>query len=552
MKTYRIIILFFISIIISCNEDKFLEEEPLDFYAPENAYITAKDFETANTTLYSKLRGFVYINGRTINDMWIYRGTDACYHYNRLGAWEKYTDNVNATTAIPAQTWTRLYRIVYDANVVIGRIDGENTVFTSENTRKALKAEALFFRAFAYRTLAALYGGVPLVVEEIKSPRRDFVRATREEIYQQCVEDLKYAAENLPDIDQVKDGKVSKPVASHLLSEVYISLSQWDNAIASATNVIGNPELSLMTTRFGSRKNEAGDVYWDLFQRGNQNRGSGNTESLLVIQWEYLTEGGGTGHELERNMVPYYWMLKDRNNVNLFIGPTTQNYGRGIGYIRPTYWAANGVWGEDFYKDMRNSQYNIVRDLKADNPASAYNGKWLVADNAYLFRVEMDTLSYWYPIYAKCSTPNDHPAEFIQDPKTGLLKGTAGESFRDQYLFRLAETYLLRAEAYLGKNDKINAAKDINVVRSRANATPVEAAEINIDYILDERLRELMYEEWRRVTLARINKLVDRTKRYNPMVAPEGYIKDFHNLFPIPYSEIERNTEAVLEQNPGY
>jgi len=116
----------------------------------------------------------------------------------------------------------------------------------------------------------------------------------------------------------------------------------------------------------------------------------------------------------------------------------------------------------------------------------------------------------------------------------------------------LAETYLLRAEAYLGKNDKINAAKDINVVRSRANATPVEAAEINIDYILDERLRELMYEEWRRVTLARINKLVDRTKRYNPMVAPEGYIKDFHNLFPIPYSEIERNTEAVLEQNPGY
>jgi hypothetical protein len=116
-------------------------------------------------------------------------------------------------------------------------------------------------------------------------------------------------------------------------------------------------------------------------------------------------------------------------------------------------------------------------------------------------------------------------------------------------MFRLAETYLLRAEAYFRLNNLTAAAADINAVRSRSNAAAVAPASVNIDYILDERMREFGVEEKRRLTLARLNLLYDRVTRFNPYY---GDIQPHHNVFPIPYVEIERNREAVLEQNEGY
>jgi hypothetical protein len=117
-------------------------------------------------------------------------------------------------------------------------------------------------------------------------------------------------------------------------------------------------------------------------------------------------------------------------------------------------------------------------------------------------------------------------------------------------MLRLAETYLLRAEAYFMKGELANAAADINVVRSRSNAEDVQAGEVTLDYILDERARELVYEEHRRITLQRTGTLLDRVRKYNDLNADD--IQDKHALWPIPFSEIEANTDVVLEQNPGY
>lgn len=97
------------------------------------------------------------------------------------------------------------------------------------------------------------------------------------------------------------------------------------------------------------------------------------------------------------------------------------------------------------------------------------------------------------------------------------------------------------------------AAQDINVVRGRAQATPVTAGDVNIELILDERARELCMEEFRINTLMRTNKLVDHLKMYNPQVKLQGYALDDHlNKLPIPNSEIEANKEGGLVQNPGY
>lgn len=370
----------------------------------------------------------------------------------------------------------------------------------------------------------------------------------------------------LPNIESVKDGKLSKQVAQHLLAEVNICLGLYDEAIQAASAVIDHPEMALMTNRFGSRQNEAGDVYWDLFRLNNQNRGSGNKESLWVLQYDYLNPGSNTDYNASFSFIPYYQNIKitakneagEEVNTTAFLGVTDGKCGRGIGWIqpRPSHFF-NDIWSKGSENDIRNSEYNIIRDVRIDNPESPAFGQWLVKDGYYK---QLDSIRQWYPLMTKISRVNNFPEEFYQKDANGnplmtpfgehLVINSANGSYKDVYLFRLAETYLLRAEAYVNKGDQAKAAADVNTVRSRANADPAQPAEVNIDYILDERLRELYCEELRMLTLCRMGKLADRNRRYNPRTGMS--IEDYHNLWPIPYSEIERNVYATIEQNPGY
>lgn len=206
---------------------------------------------------------------------------------------------------------------------------------------------------------------------------------------------------------------------------------------------------------------------------------------------------------------------------------------------------------------MRNSEYNFIRDVAFNNPESVWYGQNL-SDHLDLFRqTNEDTIRRFYPFQSKVFTPDNHPPELYVDPELKTLNASsAGATYTDQYFIRLAETYLLRAEARWRNGDSEGAARDINVVRGRAQAIPVSAGEIDIDYILDERMRELGVEEKRRLTLNRLGLLYDRTSRYcegNPAASNFGVdVKPYHNLFPIPFGEIESNTTGNLEQNPGY
>src|SRR5690606_21098880 len=294
-KNIFLISIFLLANVFACNEDEILEEVPLDFLSTENSYVVASDFKKGINRLHEQVRVIFEVNGSFENWL-IYYGTgDLGYVPNRLPNQEVNSPNNSLfpTSSWVSYYWTKFYRIIFDANVIINRIDDPELEFDSDEQRTQYKAEALFFRAWTYRMLASLYGGVPLVLNEIKAPKRDFVRASRDEVWAQCVKDLVIAAANLPGADEVEDpGRICSGAANHLLAECYIALKQWDNAIDAATEVINSGEFALMTSRFGSRKNEPGDVYWDLFRRGNQNRTSGNTEGIWVIQFEHNVPGG--------------------------------------------------------------------------------------------------------------------------------------------------------------------------------------------------------------------------------------------------------------------
>ncbi len=537
--------------LVSCDEEAWLKEQPYSFYSPENSYSTPEGIDQAVVQLYENVATTLYRGNGEYNIAFMYTtdvGYDALATNHALNSW---SDAINPETDAVSFFWKNMYSIIFNANTILNRI--QEVEYNNEERRVQSIAEAKFFRAFAYKYLNRLYGGVPLVLEEISSPRRDFVRASNQEIIDQIIMDLTEAVVDLPNTDEVADGRITKGAANHLLSEIYIVNGEYNKAVAAATEVIDNSGYALMTSRFGSRISEPGDVYWDLFRRGNQNRGSGNTEGIWVMQYEYNVTGGGDGDQMPRFILPNYKNLKTDDGQNAFLGPMNQMGGRGIGWWAASDYMLNQVWASSA-NDMRNSQYNIIRDIQVNNPSSAYFGQMLIADGT-ISNYNNKYNRFWSALFVKAGPINNFPEEVIQDPATGVTTGSANHSFRDRYIMRLAETYLLRAEAYLMLGDQGNAAADINVVRDRSNADPVAAVDVDFDYILDERARELFLEEHRLLTLYRMNKQLERIRVHNPMyngTYADNQILEHQNLWPIPASEIQKNTEAVLAQNPGY
>ena len=131
------------------------------------------------------------------------------------------------------------------------------------------------------------------------------------------------------------------------------------------------------------------------------------------------------------------------------------------------------------------------------------------------------------------------------------------ESARDAFIIRLAEMYLIAAEAQFKSGNSAKAADYINAIRKRAAIPGHEAdmlitdADISLDFILDERARELAGEQLRGFDLKRTGKLEERIKKYSP--DPAANFQSYHSLRPIPQDQIDAVTnKAEFTQNPGY
>ena len=536
----------------ACKKD-YLDEQPVDFLSTSNSYNDLNGFNAATNNLYNLVRVEFYTRDENSPFDYLY-GTDIVFDGQAsTNRFTNYASTLDPSAYLPFLHWQALYKMVAEANTIISRLPASPV---GEADKKVVEGRARFFRAFAYRTLAYLYGGVPLVTEEVTAASTSYTRAPKADVYQQAIDDLTFAAANLPDMTAVRDGEISKAAAQHLLAEVNLAAGKYPEAVAAATAVISNPSLKLMTRRFGTSAGVApGDVYYDLFRRNNQNRTSGNTEGIWVVQFETDLPGGGASSQqqfgnplFERHFAP---LVRDfvTGGVVPFRWPTGDfTGGRGIGWGISTKYFSNTIWASDFTKDIRNANHNFVRVYTYNDPAKpAFFGK-TVSTEAPPAGITVPSRAF-YAYQSKVTTPFNHPTGLYIDPATFYLKATAGGTYTDQYMFRLAETYLIRAEANLKAGNPAAAAADLNVVRARANASPVAPGAVTIDYILDERLRELGLEEKRRLTLMRLGLLFDRVKRFNP------YYKDIQerfNLFPIPAAEIERNRSAKLEQNPGY
>jgi hypothetical protein len=512
-----------------CNKS-ILDEHPTSFLSPETTLINNAGFQSAITSLHQGTREI--LDG-SYNQYWtIFYGTDIGSIGVRDAPLRDYSTTLTPTFAGVDFFWEWGYLTMLPrANEIIVYAQKPNVTWASVAEKNAVIAEARFFRGYVLNFLTNLYGDIPIVDTIITSPKVDYHKSTRMEVLAFAEADLEFASQWLP-LTESAPGRIVKNAADHLLTEVNISLGNYDKAIAAATSVITSGRNQLMTQRFGTLKSQPGDVFSDMFKDGNQNRSSGNTENLWVVQFEFQTPGGlnaSGGKPWLRTWGARYFDARDPNNASGMV--LADSLGRGVSQMRPNNHVLYDIWDDP--NDIRTSAYNIRRKWYYNNPASAYY-KQEVHYHPYL-----DTLYHIYPT-------------FIKIEGLDLAGVAAGRTFVDWAVMRLAETYLLRAEAYLRNGNPQKAADDINVVRARANAAPVTANKVDLDYILDERLRELIIEEPRRLTLSRMGKLVERTKKYNGFPLTVSTIQAKNELFPIPQKFIDANLGFKIDQNPGY
>lgn len=539
MKNYILIILSTILMVFLTNCSGFLDEDLKSELAPGNTFTSSYGFEVGSTGLYAIARseyntwgGSAFMHGYACPYEALQIATDIATMGTKDGSIQPFGYlTLTSNTGIVGSYWNWSYSLIAAANEMLIYSE-KNDNWDKPTDKEFYQAESRFFRAYAYRTLVYLYGDVPYVDKIYEDFRLDFTRTPKEEVLDKMIEDLKFASEHLPvDADAVnknKPGKLTKWAAEHLLSEVYLMKGDYKNAEIAANNVINSKQFVLMEDRFGMKQNENGDVFSDLFIEYNQNRGSGNKESIWVMQLEYNTTGGGGEWDdwTRRAWEPKYF------EITGFVLSDTLG-GRGLAQLVPMAWWIDKDAGFYDATDIRNSEYNIKRNWYYNNPAmpELFGKKAEITENSWW------TTNRLYPALTKF---------FYGRKENPSYAGTN----RDRMKFRLAETYLLLCEARLMQGNTSGAAEAINVVRRRAHAHEITSSEMTLDFLLDERIRELVGEESRRFTLVRTKKLVERTKKYNTESGPS--MQNYHMLWPIPQTIIDSNRDAEFPQNDGY
>ena len=557
MKKIKYIITIFILSSLGfqgCSDD-FLTEKPQDKIYSDNLLQNYDGFVNMMNGIYAWVRGE---KGRTYEP-----GDDpatAGIPFTRCSIWNLQTDNgfmnngvgeeiflnwptnINSGMNVFKFDFDWLYTIVNSCNMVIDRAENPTVnwkgVDAVDNDRKKnyIVAQARVIRAWAYRHLTYTWGDVPLSLTEISGAtyRNDWERTPVADIRAQMVLDLQFGVDHLP-LRDANQGVVSGAFASHYLAETYLAMGEYLKAENAAKVLCEGTDYQLMTQRFGVNASKPGVAFMDVFQ--NPFYKDGNKEVLFIllnIEPEKVSYGSQPASYLRNMWQTYYSKDNIIKNLNLDIF-FTNNGGKGAGRYSITAPALN--WYEA--QDDRNSKYAIKKTLDMPDASGNLVAVRTTTTAHTLTDGKYDLDNYQWPSTRKWEWINPLPTQ-----------ASSSDQYNSIIYLRLADTYLVLAEALFRQQKFDEAATWINKVRERSHATPITGTDVTVDYILDERSRELVTEEHRRYALLRTGKLVERVQKYNDFAGPT--IADAPALYPIPQSVIDANTGKKMEQNPGY
>jgi len=589
----------------SCSKD-WLKPKPLSFYEPDVALADAQGMYSALTACERNMRHEFFGDAAPIltemiqSEVAVEGTTDKAGPQMDMDiALLPDADLNNNDRTKVGWYWYEGFKGIKYANLIISRIDAGT--FKDENEKNAILGAAYFQRAYRYFKLVHQFGDVPFIDKEINEPKYDFYSYDRWSILEKLRKDLEFAYQWVP--EKVDRGRTSKSACGILLMKVCMALADFDRAIAIGKEIVAIHPL--MKSRFTVNKSKPNtNLMFDLHSVEAKLDGA-NTEGLMYVV-SYPGVDGSDRIRTMRNGVPFWnnggiktpdgktgtglSLAADETDLSLDLN---KNYGRGIGRLRPTWYFTNQIWrsgkedndlrgifNRDSWRKMEDLKYNEPNLKKTGNP---WYGKNLVKPAG--MSVE-DSIRLWF------SWP--HYKLFVPDPLQTQWEG--GET--PWYIYRSAEVYLLLAESYYWKNDLGQAAIAINEVRQRAGASQLTADEINIGELLDERARELYYEENRHIELVRIAYIYAKTRKpceifggrvydlkqisgpggtnanikqagvnfwYDRVVAKSNFynkgvkhkwaeykISVHHILWPVPANAINTNIKGVINQNIGY
>lgn len=492
--------------------------------------------------------------------------------------------------------WNRSFSSINLAN---GLILFSPEVPISDAERNVALGEIRFLRALYYLNLVQYFGAVPLDLgsgdlEFNQTPFQGFNRHSVPELlvknYNAIIEDLIFATQNLPTQRPANAFRLSKAAAFHLLAKAYIhrgysaaaQTSDFQNAYNAAMEVIGNQ------TTYGTALQE---YYSDIHRPGNDY----NSEILFSIErvpGNYAASevpnpqgiSGTKGMDASNDFCGDYTAVNSPvKTVNQKpVSNRTVTYGRPIRRFCPTPWLFNTAFADKFNDSRYEGSFRTVYI------ASATVGPFTAdVDTAFVMartNAEAATINATRPYRAiapsefyfisgstdgsaTTGTSNMYPSlSKYEDPQRGTPNYPGARPFP---VAKLGETYLLAAEAAMQTGNTTEAMNLINTLKQRAANRPglsagdrtaaynviriTSASQVTLDYILDERTRELAGECTRWPDLAVRGKLIERVKLYNSDAAA-NITESKHELRPIPQSQLDRVAEedTHIYQNPGY
>ena len=530
---------------LSCED--FLEEDNIANVASATYYPTAAGLEDAVKATYGIMKEYY---GPEIGWTMGVFGTDT-YQEGADGSHKyvnRYDSGHNSAARYFRDTWRIFYRGINQANAVVNR--SESVEGVSEALKTTRVAEARFLRALYYFVLTRHYGDIHLSLEETEGVEVEANKTSAEEIYMKAIiPDLEFAASNLPNT-QSDYGRATKAAAEFLLAKALMTRSY--KSFAESTDA--SRAETLMSNVINNYGFELQESVLDMWSLDNEV----NSEFIWTVQngKSQVDEGlDGFGHRGHLYFLMEYdkkpGMTRDTEN-----GRPWKRF-RPTDYMLSLYDRTIDRRYDETFKHVWYSNNPNVPNLKVGDtalyipgPGLDKNGidqdaKWTDAAKAGVLHQVYTTGDYNNRTFPSLNKWIDNTRPNRQH--------TQGQ--RDYVLMRLADAYLIRAEARLKQGNKSDAAADLNTVRTRAAwdgkeaEMQITAADVDIYFILEERARELLGENHRWFDLTRTGKLIELVKLHNPTSA--GNIQDHNVLRPIPLDQIDR-TSGGYPQNPGY
>ncbi|MFD1772001.1 RagB/SusD family nutrient uptake outer membrane protein [Sphingobacterium suaedae] len=512
-------------------------------------------------------------------------GTDLWINIANSGYGRQMTkyDGLNSTTGQIRNTWNRFYEIVNYCNAGLERI--QDVPFTNEDEKKSRIGEMSFLRAYAYWHLVEQYGNIDLRTTETKTAILEATRSPIAAFYDLMLADLDVAIANLPitPIPAAEIGRATTKAAYGLKARVALTRVAYAESAAekdtyykmasdAAQYVINNQaalQVSLYSTPAevfspANNKNNKEALFTVTHSTVNSLNPQPNNPNRLHIWFKakYSAKAG-----MVRDLA--YGADRNSNSGGMCFMPTRHLLDLYNEDIDRRY----GDWFREKYY-LNVDQYNWTADDLAafEKPASLVGSGLQRGDLALWFTKKKVTTEKRNLPYAlvdiedtytgnKVSTNARFNVHFpaltkYDDPDLPEVGSQVGS--KDVIVMRLAEMYLIAAEAeiMMSSGDKTKATALVNVLRQRAAQPGKEAdmlvkeTDLNLDFLLAERGRELCGEHIRWFDLKRTNKLYDYVQQYNPDIT---LMQPYHVNRPIPQQFLDAITNpGEFGQNDGY